>query len=1106
MALARIAGAWAERCWYVETLEDMVASAAPIARDTGRWALLGDLYALQARALQSDEPFIHFPPGSVKALRFIHAARLAEEAYGKAGGAPPEFAPLVQAAAAVEASPTADAATREQQAAATYGPTYAPLIQAVEEAVAQGDDPQALQVAGAVLSQARADVASAAGNEPNPPHLMALRYLSQLLWIRGGDQLLPALRWFVEEGLPKLTLPWYFNMDALVQGCGSGWGGGPDVFYDTFWWCYDQSYSHSGSPYATMATFSWKLRMFGRFAEQDRFVRQTVPWALRWPLGPGAYEAAFSVCPGTPPDMRRELLSLSLRFRAGTGGFTAADARLWNHVVQQAPPGLEPAWATETAMQLLETAAVLPRPEAQRLVIQEASRLLGLGGRADLAELALATLDQPVSPLTLRLPAAEGAAADERWGSVVEILQQGAVVQERTASALSAALLLARAYDAIGSTPDCERWVDAASQLLGELALAPGEQASYLVGLACLTPDADRKMAFLGRARQAAEQAGLPLLQEGVAEELAQVALEAGDLATARDALTGLVAQQESRREHLAFDPLLRQQWFADNLGPYRKLLRVAALQGDAALALSCAERMRARVLLDQLAWRKVDLGVNLPPELQQRLTTLREARRQAYGLLARGTGAPTEAAGDQARGAYIPIRGAYIPIRGPLAQGQPLTEEEQAQLRGLLESLAREETALESAIRERIPAYAAACQTAIPTSDELFAAIARDPGLAVLVYTLCDEGLVCVAARGGQTPQVVLVQEGGDALRERIGGFREAIWERKPEAAQRSRELYDLLVKPAEGALAAADRLWVVADGALQLIPFGALQDAQGQYLAQRLAVACAPSLSLVLSGQASRPPHPDAPGPAVVVAAPDTGAIELPPLEGGPGERGAYMPIRGMYLPIRGAYMPIRGEDGVSDALTTMALIPLPGAAAEGERVAQQLGGAQLLTGRGATKAALLQAGSGAEVLHIATHGYADPDVPEFSGLLLAGAGDQPYEVLTAQEVYLWSLQARLVTLSACQTGLGQTVEGEGLLGLTRAFIYAGARDVLCSLWPVSDESTAQLMTGFYAALQGGAPVEDALRQAQQSLLADPATADPFYWAAFVAVRGPQ
>jgi len=223
---------------------------------------------------------------------------------------------------------------------------------------------------------------------------------------------------------------------------------------------------------------------------------------------------------------------------------------------------------------------------------------------------------------------------------------------------------------------------------------------------------------------------------------------------------------------------------------------------------------------------------------------------------------------------------------------------------------------------------------------------------------------------------------------------------------------------------------------------------------------------------------------------------------------DRGYYMPIRGMYLPVRGSYMPIRGEGEVSSALTAMAMVPLPEARAEGEAIAGRFGDALLLTGAQATKAALGQVGGDCGVLHIATHGYADPDFPDFSGLLLAApeGSATPYQVLTAGEVYGWPLNARLVTLSACQTALGRDVEGEGILGLSRAFIYAGAQDVVCSLWPVSDESTRTLMTAFYDALAAGTPVEEALQAGQNALPHSGDRGDPFFWAGFIAVRGPE
>jgi CHAT domain-containing protein len=152
------------------------------------------------------------------------------------------------------------------------------------------------------------------------------------------------------------------------------------------------------------------------------------------------------------------------------------------------------------------------------------------------------------------------------------------------------------------------------------------------------------------------------------------------------------------------------------------------------------------------------------------------------------------------------------------------------------------------------------------------------------------------------------------------------------------------------------------------------------------------------------------------------------------------------------------------------------------------------------------LLALGGRCDILHIATHGYADPEFPEFSGLLLAGEGTNSYDTLTAQEVYMWPLRARLVTLSACQTAMGKTVAGEGVMGLTRAFIYAGAQDVLCTLWPVADESTKTLMTGFYENLKANQPIEEALRNAQAALAAKRETSHPFFWAGVIAVRGPE
>jgi len=140
----------------------------------------------------------------------------------------------------------------------------------------------------------------------------------------------------------------------------------------------------------------------------------------------------------------------------------------------------------------------------------------------------------------------------------------------------------------------------------------------------------------------------------------------------------------------------------------------------------------------------------------------------------------------------------------------------------------------------------------------------------------------------------------------------------------------------------------------------------------------------------------------------------------------------------------------------------------------------------------------------VHFATHGIIDERTLDLSGIMLGGSEASKYDgLLQASEVFTLSLNADLVVLSACQSGLGKLVQGEGLVGLTRPFLYAGARSVLVSLWSVADQSTAKLMQQFYknlVTLKQEKP--EALRQAQLSFMKDNRFAHPFYWAPFVLI----
>jgi CHAT domain-containing protein len=138
----------------------------------------------------------------------------------------------------------------------------------------------------------------------------------------------------------------------------------------------------------------------------------------------------------------------------------------------------------------------------------------------------------------------------------------------------------------------------------------------------------------------------------------------------------------------------------------------------------------------------------------------------------------------------------------------------------------------------------------------------------------------------------------------------------------------------------------------------------------------------------------------------------------------------------------------------------------------------------------------------VHLATHGIVNEVIPARSGIFLSASNEQD-NIIYAGEIYNLRLQADLVSLSACETGLGKLSKGEGIIGLSRALLYAGARRSAVSLWKVSDSSTATLMQDFYRLLlQEGKDYAEALRQAKLKLLEDSRYAQPYYWAAFILI----
>jgi len=212
----------------------------------------------------------------------------------------------------------------------------------------------------------------------------------------------------------------------------------------------------------------------------------------------------------------------------------------------------------------------------------------------------------------------------------------------------------------------------------------------------------------------------------------------------------------------------------------------------------------------------------------------------------------------------------------------------------------------------------------------------------------------------------------------------------------------------------------------------------------------------------------------------------------------------------------------------LSSVYFAPLSGTAQEARSIKSLFADARVLTGTQATKSSLKQVAA-PRIMHIATHGFFLTDAPASSssasgestraisasakienpllrsGLALAGANlrqssddDGILTALEASGLNLWG--TKLVTLSACDTGVGEVKNGEGVYGLRRAFVLAGTETLVMSLWPVSDYVTRELMTAYYQGLKQGQGRGEALRQVQLSLLKRQGREHPFYWASFI------
>jgi CHAT domain-containing protein len=330
------------------------------------------------------------------------------------------------------------------------------------------------------------------------------------------------------------------------------------------------------------------------------------------------------------------------------------------------------------------------------------------------------------------------------------------------------------------------------------------------------------------------------------------------------------------------------------------------------------------------------------------------------------------------------------------------------------------------------------------------------------------------------------------------------------PPFVAASNALYKAAVEPA-AAIIGDKRILVVADGSLNYIPFEALvKNSEGadyaslNYLVKTNEVVYAPSASVIA---AIRQGSASSSGKSMLLVADPVFSADDPRAKGGAATTTSGE-TRGLGLGLESAVNDVAGNAATSSG--GLHLARLSGTRTEADAISAigKTGGAQadLWTDLNASEDNVKTRDLSAyRYVHVATHGLLDAERPQFTGVVLSLVGNKTNDgFLRTDEIFNLKLGSPLVMLSACETGLGKEKRGEGVIGLTRAFMYAGAPTVGVSLWSVADKSTADLMTDFYKRLLAAnpQPPASAMRDAQLAMINGKQYSAPFYWAPFVLV----
>jgi CHAT domain-containing protein/Tfp pilus assembly protein PilF len=590
-----------------------------------------------------------------------------------------------------------------------------------------------------------------------------------------------------------------------------------------------------------------------------------------------------------------------------------------------------------------------------------------------------------------------------------------------------------------------------------------------------------------------------------------------GNIARVKEGLQQLLDAHNCLKEALAIieslrtkivSPELRASYFSSQSGYYSfyvyvlmRLHRLHPEEGYDRLAFEASERGKARGLLDLLNEAEAHVYRGADPQLLDRETTLRQQLD------------------------------AQAQLRTKLLSG-PHTPEQRDELEQRLRELTTQYDQVEAEIRQKSPQYAALTQPHHASVAEIQKQIS-DPGTVLLEYQLGEERsyLWLVSSTTFVSYELPTRGEIEQAARQAYALLTARVQRRvqaDKEYESAAAALSYLLLRKV-GSQLGHQRLVIVADGALNYIPFSALPapldralDATGSQTEKRsfvpllvdhevVQLPSASVLGLLRRETASRQIATQ----QVFVVADPVFSAQDPRVKQSVRPQGSSSTAQNqvqiahdrasVITEIEASQLARSAEDaGVTRGGNS--LPRLEGTRAEGQTIAA-LAPAQskLVLDFGANRTTVTNTDlTQYRYVHFATHGLLDTQYPELSGLVLSMVNERGEPVngfLRLQDIFNLNLPVELVVLSACQTGIGKAVRGEGLLGLTRGFMYAGSPRVVVSLWKVDDAATAELMKRFYEGMlrQNLRPAA-ALRAAQLVMWQESEWRAPYYWAAFV------